>query len=76
MSESFWAGFRNYETHYPSEFAIVMAESPSETRAYLKGLPPAWEKLCPTYYSSTSQLGAVDSYAEAANITTLLLPDH
>ncbi|KAG2361033.1 Cupredoxin [Suillus spraguei] len=56
------------------EFAIVMAESPSETRAYLKGLPPAWEKLCPTYYSSTSQLGAVDSYAEAANITTLLLP--
>ncbi|KAG1732112.1 laccase [Suillus lakei] len=63
--------------HLDAGFAIVMAESPSETRAHLKGLPTSWGNLCPIYDSLTpSQLGAVDSYEEAANITTLLLPNN
>ncbi|KAG1872898.1 laccase [Suillus subalutaceus] len=72
-----WFLHCHIDWHLDAGFAIVMAESPSETRTHLKGLPTAWENLCPIYYSLTpSQLGAVDSYAEAANITTLLLPDH
>lgn len=39
MRESLCAELRYYETHYPSGFAIVMAESPSETQTHLKGLP-------------------------------------
>ncbi|KAG2049709.1 Cupredoxin [Suillus hirtellus] len=67
---------RHIDWHLDAGFAIVMAESPSETQTHLKGLPTAWGDLCPAYDSLTSQLGAVDSYAEAANITTLLLPNH
>ncbi|KAG2095736.1 laccase [Suillus discolor] len=71
-----WFLHCHIDWHLDGGFAIVMAESPSETQTHLKGLPTAWEDLCHAYYSSKSQSGAVDSYTEAANITTLLLPDH
>ncbi|KAG1814195.1 laccase [Suillus variegatus] len=71
-----WFLHCHIDWHLDAGFAIVMAESPSETQTHLKGLPTAWGDLCPAYDSLTSQLRAVDSYAEAANVTTLLLPDH
>jgi hypothetical protein len=39
MRESSRAGLGRLETNYPSGFAIVMAESPSDIRKHLKGLP-------------------------------------
>jgi hypothetical protein len=38
MREFFRAVLCSYETNYPSGFAIVLAESPSETQKNLKGL--------------------------------------
>ncbi|KAG0704573.1 laccase [Suillus ampliporus] len=71
-----WFLHCHIDWHLDAGFAIVMAESPSETRKHLKGLPVAWDNLCPIYDSLTpSQLGAVNSYEQAANITSLLLPN-
>ncbi|OAX34403.1 Cupredoxin [Rhizopogon vinicolor AM-OR11-026] len=76
MRESLRAGLGRCDIDCPSGFAIVIAESPSDTRKHLKGLPAAWDNLCPIYNSLTpSQLGAVNSYEEAANISSLLLPN-
>ncbi|KAG1732006.1 laccase [Suillus paluster] len=58
-------------------FAVVMAESPSDTRAHISPVPADWDQLCPIFDSlSPSQLGGggFKSYEEAANITTLLFP--
>ncbi|KAG2346016.1 laccase [Suillus weaverae] len=71
-----WFLHCHIDWHLDAGFAIVMAESPSETRKHLKGLSTSWSNLCPIYNSLTpSQLGAVDSYEQAANITSLLLPN-
>jgi hypothetical protein len=36
----------------------------------------SWDDLCPKYNSlSSSQLGASNAYEQAANLTSLLLPD-
>ncbi|OAX35670.1 hypothetical protein K503DRAFT_802633 [Rhizopogon vinicolor AM-OR11-026] len=71
-----WFLHCHIDWHLDAGFAIVIAESPSDTRKHLKGLPAAWDNLCPIYNSLTpSQLGAVNSYEEAANISSLLLPN-
>ncbi|KAG1724261.1 laccase [Suillus lakei] len=60
-----------------SGFAVVMAESPSNTAAHVNPVPQAWDQLCPIFDSlSPSQLGGGGqfSYEEAANISTLLFP--
>ncbi|KAG1762759.1 laccase [Suillus occidentalis] len=61
--------------HLEAGFAMVMAESPSDTRAHLNNVPDAWEQLCPIFDSLIpSQLGGegLKSYEEATDISTLL----
>ncbi|KAG1763502.1 laccase [Suillus placidus] len=63
--------------HLDAGFAVVLAESPSETRANMNRVPDAWDQLCPTFNALTPlQLGGggLNSYAAAANISTNLYP--
>jgi iron transport multicopper oxidase len=62
--------------HLDAGFAVVMAESPSDTQKHLGHIPNAWNELCPTFNSLTpAQIGAENSYQEAQNISTLLFPN-
>jgi diadenosine tetraphosphate (Ap4A) HIT family hydrolase len=64
------------EFFLPSGFAIVMAENPAGVHAHVGVIPESWDDLCPKYNSlSSSQLGASNAYEQAANLTSLLLPD-
>ncbi|KAG1732001.1 laccase [Suillus paluster] len=72
-----WFLHCHIDWHLDAGFAVVMAESPSDTRAHISPVPAAWDQLCPIFDSlSPSQLGGggFKSYEEAANITTLLFP--
>ncbi|OJA19190.1 hypothetical protein AZE42_10704 [Rhizopogon vesiculosus] len=73
-----WFLHCHIDWHLEAGFAVVLAESPSETRQHLKGIPntDAWDDLCPIFDSLTpAQIGAENSYAEAQNISTLLFPN-
>ncbi|KAG1740357.1 laccase [Suillus lakei] len=72
-----WFLHCHIDWHLDAGFAVVMAESPSDTRAHLNHVPDAWDQLCPTFDALTPlQLGGggIKSYEEAANISTLLYP--
>ncbi|OAX41114.1 laccase [Rhizopogon vinicolor AM-OR11-026] len=70
-----WFLHCHIDWHLEAGFAVVLAESPSETRQHLKGIPNAWDDLCPIFDSLTpAQIGAENSYAEAQNISTMLFP--
>ncbi|KAG2137118.1 laccase [Suillus bovinus] len=72
-----WFLHCHIDWHLDAGFAVVMAESPSDTRAHLNHVPHEWDQLCPIFDSlSPSQLGGGGrkSYEEAASITTLLFP--
>ncbi|KAG0695822.1 laccase [Suillus ampliporus] len=71
-----WFLHCHIDWHLDAGFAVVMAESPSETQKHLGVIPNAWDDLCPIFDSLTpAQIGAENSYAEAQNITTLLFPN-
>ncbi|KAG1739160.1 Cupredoxin [Suillus paluster] len=64
-----WFLHCHIDWHLKDGFAVVMAESPSETRKYLHRLPDAWHKLCPIFNSLTpAQIGTENSYQEAENL--------
>ncbi|KAG2066216.1 Cupredoxin [Suillus decipiens] len=72
-----WFLHCHIDWHLDAGFAVVMAESPSDTRAHLNPVPQEWDQSCPIFRSlSPSQLGGGGrkSYEEAASITTLLFP--
>ncbi|KAG0695821.1 laccase [Suillus ampliporus] len=72
-----WFLHCHIDWHLDAGFAVVMAESPSDTLAHVSPVPTEWDQLCPTFYSlSASQLGGGgnESYAEAANISSILFP--
>lgn len=53
-----WFLYCHIDWHLEAGLAVVMAESPSDTRAHLDHAPDAWDQLCPTFDSLTpSQLG-------------------
>ncbi|KAL4065718.1 laccase [Scleroderma yunnanense] len=56
-------------------FGVIFAENPAGVSSHISKLPNAWANLCPIYNSLTpSQLGGIDSYEQAKNISTLLFP--
>ncbi|KAG1733203.1 laccase [Suillus paluster] len=70
-----WFLHCHVDWHLDAGFAVVMAESPSETQQHLGYIPNAWDDLCPTFDSLTpAQIGAENSYQEAQNISTSLFP--
>ncbi|KAG1849415.1 Cupredoxin, partial [Suillus subalutaceus] len=72
-----WFLHCHVDWHLDAGFAVVMAESPSDTAAHVDPVPQDWDELCPIFYSLTpSQLGAAGNLSrqEAASITTLLYP--
>jgi len=71
-----WFLHCHIDWHLDAGFAVVMAENPSGVRQHLGDIPESWDQLCPIFDSlSPSQLGAVHAEQEAANITSLLLPN-
>ncbi|KIJ65365.1 multicopper oxidase [Hydnomerulius pinastri MD-312] len=67
-----WFLHCHIDWHLEAGFAVVFAENPS----VLISPSDSWDNLCPIYNSLTQQqLGGVNSYEKAANITTLLLPN-
>jgi iron transport multicopper oxidase len=71
-----WFLHCHIDWHLDAGFAVVMAESPSDTQKHLGHIPNAWDELCPTFNSLTpAQIGAENSYQEAQNISTLLFPN-
>jgi iron transport multicopper oxidase len=71
-----WFLHCHIDWHLEAGFAVVMAENPAGVRNHLGIIPESWDDLCPKYDSlSPSQLGAVNAEQQAANITTLLLPN-
>ncbi|KAJ8592033.1 laccase [Rhizopogon salebrosus TDB-379] len=71
-----WFLHCHIDWHLEAGFAVVLAESPSETRKHLNGIPNAWDDLCPKFDSLTpAQIGAESSYQQAQNISTLLFPN-
>ncbi|KAG2359512.1 laccase [Suillus spraguei] len=72
-----WFLHCHIDWHLNTGFAVVMAESPSETRATMNQTAPGWDELCPAYDALTpDQLGGggLDNYEAAADISTLLYP--
>ncbi|KAG1780860.1 laccase [Suillus placidus] len=72
-----WFLHCHIDWHLDAGFAVVMAESPSDTAAHVNPVPQEWDQLCPIFDSlSPSQLGGGGrfAYEEAASITTLLFP--
>ncbi|KAG2751701.1 multicopper oxidase [Suillus brevipes Sb2] len=72
-----WFLHCHIDWHLDAGFAVVMAESPTDTAAHVNPVPQEWDQLCPIFDSLTpSQLGGGGrySYEEAANISTLLFP--
>lgn len=71
-----WFLHCHIDWHLDAGFAVVMAESPSDTQKHLGPIPNAWDELCPIFNSLTpTQIGAENSYQEAQNISTLLFPN-
>ncbi|KAH7891028.1 laccase [Phlebopus sp. FC_14] len=71
-----WFLHCHIDWHLEAGFAVVMAENPAETRKHIGKVPNAWENLCPIYNSLKSeQLGGLDAYDKAKNISTLLFPE-
>ncbi|KAG2336509.1 laccase [Suillus weaverae] len=71
-----WFLHCHIDWHLDAGFAVVMAESPSDTQKHLGPIPNAWDELCPIFNSLTpAQIGAENSYQEAQNISTLLFPN-
>ncbi|KAG2146323.1 Cupredoxin [Suillus clintonianus] len=53
-----WFLHCHIDWHLDAGFAVIMAESPSDTRAQLNLMPHDWDQLCPIFDSlSPSQLG-------------------
>ncbi|OJA20762.1 hypothetical protein AZE42_13517 [Rhizopogon vesiculosus] len=70
-----WFLHCHIDWHLDAGFAVVMAESPSDTLAHLNPVPADWDQLCPIFDSlSPSQLGALDAYEQAESITPILFP--
>ncbi|OAX41113.1 laccase [Rhizopogon vinicolor AM-OR11-026] len=70
-----WFLHCHIDWHLDAGFAVVMAESPSDTLAHLNPVPTDWDQLCPIFDSlSPSQLGALDAYEQAESITPILFP--
>ncbi|KAG1888709.1 laccase [Suillus subluteus] len=72
-----WFLHCHIDWHLDVGFAVVMAESPSETIANMQTAPAAWDQLCPTFNALTpSQLGgtSLDLYEAAANMSDSLYP--
>ncbi|KAG2121859.1 laccase [Suillus clintonianus] len=72
-----WFLHCHIDWHLDAGFAVVMAESPSDTAAHVNPVPQEWDQLCPIFDSLTpTQLGGGGrfSYDEAASITTVLFP--
>ncbi|OJA21637.1 hypothetical protein AZE42_10149 [Rhizopogon vesiculosus] len=72
-----WFLHCHIDWHLQAGFAVVMAESPSETKQHTGDTPNAWDNLCPIYDVLTPhQIGAENSYQEALNLTSpsLLFP--
>ncbi|KAG2064961.1 laccase [Suillus decipiens] len=72
-----WFLHCHIDWHLDVGFAVVMAESPSETRTNMNQAPPGWDELCPTYNALTPEQlggGGLDNYEAAANISTNLYP--
>jgi FtsP/CotA-like multicopper oxidase with cupredoxin domain len=71
-----WFLHCHIDWHLEAGFAIVMAENPAGVRDHLGIIPESWDDLCPKYNSlSPSQLGALNAYQQAANITSALVPN-
>ncbi|KAG1766794.1 laccase [Suillus occidentalis] len=71
-----WFLHCHIDWHLDAGFAVVMAESPSDTQKHIGHIPNAWNELCPTFDSLTpAQIGAQNSYQEAQNISTVLFPN-
>ncbi|KAG2054190.1 laccase [Suillus hirtellus] len=71
-----WFLHCHIDWHLDAGFAVVMAESPSDTAAHVNPVPQEWYELCPTFDSLTpTQLGGGGrfAYEEAASITTAAL---
>ncbi|KAG1745757.1 laccase [Suillus lakei] len=71
-----WFLHCHIDWHLDAGFAVVMAESPSDTAAHVNPVPEAWDELCPIFDSLTPlQLGGGGqfSYDEAANISGAVL---
>ncbi|KAG1804680.1 laccase [Suillus subaureus] len=72
-----WFLHCHIDWHLDAGFAVVMAESPSDTAAHVNPVPQDWDQLCPIFHSlSPLQLGGGGrfSYEEAANMSTKLFP--
>ncbi|KAG2066214.1 laccase [Suillus decipiens] len=70
-----WFLHCHIDWHLDAGFAVVMAESPSDTEKHIGSIPKAWDDLCPIFDKLTpAQIGAVNSYQEAKNISTHLFP--
>ncbi|KAG1772115.1 multicopper oxidase-domain-containing protein, partial [Suillus occidentalis] len=48
-----WFLHCHIDWHLEAGFAVVMAESPSETSANMKQAPAAWDQLCPAFNALT-----------------------
>ncbi|KAG1735550.1 laccase [Suillus lakei] len=71
-----WFLHCHIDWHLDAGFAVVMAESPSDTAAHVNPVPQEWDQLCPIFDSlSPSQLGGGGrfSWEEAANIPGAVL---
>ncbi|KAG2056214.1 laccase [Suillus hirtellus] len=44
-----WSLHCHIDFHIDEGFAVVMAESPQDTRAHVSPVPNEWERLCPIY---------------------------
>ncbi|KAJ8592035.1 laccase [Rhizopogon salebrosus TDB-379] len=70
-----WFLHCHVDWHLDAGFAIVMAESPSDTSAHVNPVPVDWDELCPIFKSlSPSQLGGggIKAYDEARNMSTAI----
>ncbi|KAG2363730.1 laccase [Suillus spraguei] len=71
-----WFLHCHIDWHLDAGFAIVMAESPSDTEKHIGSVTKAWDDLCPIFDKLTAaQIGAVNSYKEAQKISTHLFPN-
>jgi len=72
-----WFLHCHIDWHLDDGFAVVLAESPSDTLAHISPIPAAWDQLCPVFDALTvDQLGGggLLAYEEAGNISTILFP--
>jgi len=72
-----WFLHCHIDWHLDDGFAVVLAESPSDTLAHISPIPAAWDQLCPIFDALTvDQLGGggLLAYEEAGNISTILFP--